>query len=171
MTIDSRLLSFEIAYASRVVFRLSRLSYVVFRLPCDLGFFSLYWYCLEVSCVSSIVLHACSLGCGLLFSLSFVWGLFLEFSLCVVRRVGTVGASALSLCCVLESVSFLLLHGLGKRVVICMFLERVVHIFCVFPFCSHVFLSGSTLRVAPAETRLTVYRRSNIFKMTCRVEI
>ena len=73
-----------------------------------------------------------------------------------------VGASALSLCCVLACVLFLLLPGLGKRVVICMFLERVVHIFLRFPFCSHVFLSGPTLRVAPAETRLTVYRRSNI---------
>jgi len=73
-----------------------------------------------------------------------------------------VGAFALSLCCVLACVLFLLLPRLGKRVVICTFLERVVHMVCVFPFRSQVFLSGSTLRVAPAETRLTVYRRSNI---------
>ena len=88
-TIDSRLLSFVIAYASRVAFRLSRLSCVVFRLSCDLGLFSLYSSCLEVSCVSSIILHACSLGRCSLFSLFFVWGMFLVFPLCAVRRVGT----------------------------------------------------------------------------------
>ena len=88
-TIASRLLSFVFAYVSRIASRLSCLSYVVFRLPRDPGLFSLFLFCLEVSCVSSIILHACSLGCGLLFSLSFVWGMFLEFSLCAVRRVGT----------------------------------------------------------------------------------
>ena len=52
---------------------------------------------------------------------------------------GHVGASALSLCCVLACVSLLLLPRLGKRVVICTFLERVVNIFLRFPFCSRVF--------------------------------
>ena len=87
---------------------------------------------------------------------------FLSFRFARCGASGRVGASALSLCCVLACVLFLLLPGLGKRVVICTFLERVVNIFLRFPFCSRVFLSGSTLRVAPAETRLTVYRRSNI---------
>ena len=84
-----RRLSFVIAYASRVAFRLPRLSCVGFRLSCDLGLFNLYSSCLEVSCVSSIILHACSLGRCSLFSLFFVWGMFLVFPLCAVRRVGT----------------------------------------------------------------------------------
>ena len=43
----------------------------------------------RVLCVSSIIWHACNMRCGSLFSLFFVWGMFLEFSLCAVRRVGT----------------------------------------------------------------------------------
>ena len=76
---------------------------------------------------------------------------------------GRVGTFALSLCCVLARVLLLLLPGLGKRVVIYTFSEMVVNI-CLRVFLSFrmFFLSGPTLRVAPVETRLTVYRRSNI---------
>ena len=134
-TIASRLLSFVFAYVGRIASRLSCHSYVVFRLPCDpAGLFSLFLSCLEVSCVSSIILHACSLGCGLLFSL-FLFGVcFWSFRFARCGASGRVGASALSLCCVLACVLFLLLPRLGKRVVICMFLERVVHIFLCFSF-------------------------------------
>ena len=101
----SRRLSFMFAYVSRIASRLSCLSYVVFRLPCDLGLFSLFLSCLEVSCVSSIILHACSLGCGLFLSFFFLVGVcFWSFRFARCGASGRVGASALSLCCVLACV-------------------------------------------------------------------
>ena len=42
-----------------------------------------------MSVQSSCMRVAGSLGCGLLFSFFLVWGMFLEFSLCAVRCVGT----------------------------------------------------------------------------------
>ena len=88
--------------------------------------------------------------------------MFLEFSLCVVQRVGTCWrlCSFVVLRPRLRLVSFVApswQEG-GDMYV----LRESCPYFLAFPFCSHVFLSGSTLRVAPAETRLTVYRRSNI---------
>ena len=160
-TIASRLLSFVVAYVSRVTSRLSRLSYVVFRLPCALGLFSLFFSCLGVSFVSLMILHACNMGCGSLFSLFFVWGMALVFWLCAVRRVGICwrlcSFVVLRPCLCLSS--FVTPSWQGG----CdMYVPREgCQYFLRFPFCSHVFLSGPTLRVAPAETRLTVYRRSN----------
>ena len=113
--------------------------------------------------VSSFISHACSLDYGLRFLLSSAWGLFLKcfrFARCVA--LGHVVTSAFPLCGVVACVFLLFLPCLGKGVVIFTFWrERELLICCVFS-CSHIYLSGSTLRVPPAETRLTVYRRSNI---------
>ena len=76
---------------------------------------------------------------------------------------GRVGTFALALCCVLARVLLLFVPGLGKRVVIYTFSAMVVNILLRVSLSFRMFfLSGPTLRIAPAETRLTVYRRSNI---------
>ena len=64
-------------------------------------------------------LHACNLGCGLLFSLSSAWGLFLEcfrFERC--GALGHVVTSAFSLCGVVACVFLLFLPCLGEMVMI-----------------------------------------------------
>ena len=155
--IRSRISSFSVPWLrSRIFFRrLSPCAYyllwlrmfLVLRLAClvfgmssfvchvtPAGLFSLFLSCLEVSCVGSIILLACSLGCDFLFSLFLLGVCFWSFRFARWGASGRVGASALSLCCVLACVLCLLLPRLDKRVVICMFLERIVHIFLRFSF-------------------------------------
>ena len=79
------------------------------------------------------MLRACNLGCGLLFSLSSAWGLFLEcFRFVRCGALGHVVTSAFSLCGVVACVFLRFLICLGKRVVIFTFLERVVNILWLF---------------------------------------
>ena len=65
-----------------LVFRMSSFVWHVSSFVCFLS-------CLEASCVSSFIFHACNLGCGSLFSLSFAWGMLLAFLRCAMLRVGT----------------------------------------------------------------------------------
>ena len=70
---------------------------------------------LQTSCLSSLIFHARNLGCGLLFSLSFAWDLFLEcfrFERC--GALGHVVTSAFSLCGVVACVFLLFLPCLGE---------------------------------------------------------